>query len=59
MTESERQEPYNPPGMPEIHPPKEGPNRDPDALDPAGLVPGRPGPPPKDAADEIDSEQGA
>jgi hypothetical protein len=30
-------------GMPSMDPPVGGPNADPDALDPADLVPGRPG----------------
>ncbi|GEL17037.1 hypothetical protein [Pseudonocardia asaccharolytica] len=48
MADEKRQdEVVNPAGMPEMHPPKGGPNEDPDVPDPEHLVPGRPGFPEK------------
>jgi hypothetical protein len=45
MADENQDEVVNPAGMPEMHPPKDGPNADPDAPDPSQLVPGRPGVP--------------
>jgi len=53
MAEREK-EPVNPAGMPEIHPPKGGPNADPDAPDPEDLVPNRPGTPARE--EQVDPE---
>lgn len=45
-------EPVNPAGMPEMHPPKGGPNADPDSPNPEDLVPNRPGTPEREEAVE-------
>jgi hypothetical protein len=55
MTDEKRQdEVANPAGMPEMHPPKESPNADPDAPDPEDLVPNRPGTPQE--TEQVDTE---
>jgi hypothetical protein len=59
MTDEKRQdEVVNPAGMPEMRPPKGGPNADPDAPDPEDLVPNRPGTPqePKEVRSEGPSD---
>jgi len=45
MADEKQDEVFNPAGMPEIHPPKNGPASDPDSPDPGELIAGRPGPP--------------
>lgn len=55
MDENEEKQPVNPAGMPEMHPPGGGPNQDPNVPDPGDLVPGRPGPPPRD--EESDDQE--
>jgi mycofactocin system glycosyltransferase len=55
MTDDKRQdEVANPAGMPEMHPPKDGPNADPNSPDPENLVPNRPGNPGEEL--EVDPE---
>jgi hypothetical protein len=45
MADENQDDVVNPAGMPEIHPPKNGPANDPDSPDPGLFVPGRPGAP--------------
>lgn len=55
MTDEKHQEDVaNPAGMPEMHPPKESPNADPDAPSPEDLVPNRPGTPMEE--EEVDAK---
>ena len=57
MSDEKRQdedEVPSPAGMPEMNPPKGGPDADPDAPDPEDLFPGRPGTPPGDSGLEAE-----
>jgi hypothetical protein len=55
MADENQEDVVNPAGMPEMHPPKDGPNADPTAPDPELLVPGRPGAPTEVEHSDVDA----